>query len=32
MYFEDIATDHEELNAAWIAFQKWLKTDDDLPF
>ncbi len=32
LYFEDIATDHEELNAAWIAFQKWLKTDDDLPF
>ena len=32
LYFEDIATDHEELNAAWVAFQKWLKTDDDLPF
>jgi hypothetical protein len=31
-YFDNIVTEHEELSAAWTAYQEWLVPDDDLPF
>jgi len=31
-YFQGIMTEHEDLIAAWNAYQEWLSPDHDLPF